>query len=71
MTTRRKTKKKGETITTGQVCDLLGLTDRRVQDVLRGMPRDQRPRIAAGKRTWTPADVETLRARLDELGGGR
>ena len=67
--TKKAKKPEAAPLSTGQVCDLLGLTDRRIQDVLRSMPRAQRPAVVNGKRAWAPADVEALRARLAELDG--
>lgn len=56
--------------TTGQVARDLGVSERRVQDVLRAMP-DLRPPLFQGKRRWSPSDVAALRERLAELDGRR
>lgn len=52
--------------TTGEVAALLGVSEQRVQTVLRSTP-DLRPPLVGGKRSWRPEDVKALRARLAEL----
>ena len=54
-------------LTTGQVCDLLGISEQRLQVVVRGMPRDEQPGVVGGKRVWDPVAVNALRERLAEL----
>lgn len=55
-------------MSTGEVARKLGVTERRIQDVLRARP-DLAPPVTAGKRRWSPAHVRALKARLDELSG--
>lgn len=53
--------------TTGEVARRLGVSEARVQTVLRTTP-EIRPPLAGGKRRWRPEDVTALEARLAELG---
>ena len=55
-------------LTTGEVARKLGVTERRVQDVLRARP-GLSPPLVGGKRRWSPAHVRALQARLAELSG--
>ena len=62
---RETTKKKAPEalLLTGQVGALLGVSEQRVQTVLRSTP-GLRPPVVAGKRRWRPEDVRALRERL-------
>lgn len=55
--------------TTGEVAQRLGVSEQRVQAVLRSTP-GLRPQIAGGKRRWRPEEVVALEKRLAELSGG-
>lgn len=50
---------------TGEVAQELGISPERLQGVLKSLTL--RPEIRAGRRCWSPADVEALRVRLAEL----
>ena len=53
---------------TGEVARRLGVSEPRVQELLRSTP-GLRPPLVGGKRRWRPADVRALEARLAELRG--
>lgn len=55
--------------TTGGVARLLGVTEQRVQTVLRRAP-EVRPPLVGGKRQWRPEDVRAMRAALESTTGG-
>lgn len=55
-------------LTTGEVARRLGVTEQRIQTVLRSTP-GLRPPLVSGKRRWRPEDVRALRERLAELSG--
>lgn len=63
-----KRKSPAEMLTTGQVAERLGVSEIRVQTVLRSTP-GLRPPLVGGKRRWREADVTALAARLAELAG--
>lgn len=65
-----KKPKRTELLTTGEVAERLGVSEVRIQTVLRTTPA-LRPALVGGKRRWSPADVEQLRQRLAELEGRR
>lgn len=52
--------------TTGAVARRLGVSEARVQTVLRTTPTI-RPPLVSGKRRWRPEDVAALEARLASL----
>lgn len=56
--------------TTGEVAEQLGISEARLQTVLRTTPGIRPPKVG-GKRRWRPADVQALQERLAELEGRR
>lgn len=52
--------------TTGEVARRLGVSEARVQTVLRTTPAI-RPPLVSGKRRWRPEDIRALEARLAAL----
>lgn len=64
----RKATAPTSTLATGEVARQLGVTELRIQTVLRSTP-GLRPELVGGKRRWRPEDVRALRERLAELSG--
>ena len=60
-------KGRANVVGTGQVARSLGMTEPQLQDMLRHRPDLAAP-VVRGRRVWSPADVQRLRA---HIGKGR